>query len=163
MSVHLLSRPRIADTGGALRRRLCGRLSFRSFLPLLRNELPHPRHPAVLFIRSLEKPHIVHAFGKSEARLSQGCRFLLLRLGARRQPVSGTRHRLGTGDGSHRLYLPLHLRANPVDDGVAVAQEREVDVLHDVRDGVAVDEDLRDAVRDVRKELRDGRNLLAPV
>lgn len=34
-------------------------------------------------------------------------------------------------------------------------------MLHDVRDGVTVDEYLRDTVRDVREELRDGRDLLA--
>lgn len=45
-----------------------------------------------------------------------------------------------------------------LDDGVTVAEETDVEV--GMRDGVAIDEDLGDGMREVGDNLSDGRDLL---
>lgn len=63
----------------------------------------------------------------------------------------------------HRFQVPrllvqgLQPATEVGDDGVGVAEEADVEV--EVCDRVAVDEDLRDRVRDVREDLRDRGDL----
>lgn len=62
------------------------------------------------------------------------------------------------GNGRRReLEGIAELGTEVLDDGVAVAQKDNVEV--GVSDGVAIDEDLGDRVREVRDDLRDGRDL----